>query len=45
MINSIKKKILITGSNGFIGKNLLINLEEKIFIKSLLLIEEIIFKD
>ena len=35
MINSIKKKILITGSNGFIGKNLLINLEEKNIYKVL----------
>ena len=32
MIHSEKKKILITGSNGFIGKNLIINLqEEKIY--------------
>ena len=32
MINFEKKKILITGSNGFIGKNLIINLqEEKIY--------------
>ena len=29
MVNSEKKKILVTGSEGFIGKNLLVNLQEK----------------